>query len=69
MVEYKPQFKAARAIAALTQAEAAELIGVTAQTLSSWENGVSIPSVTQAITMSHIYNVPLEQLCGIRSLV
>lgn len=69
MTEFKPQFKAARAIADLTQAEAAERIGVSAQTLSSWENGASIPLVTQAVKMSDVYNIPLDQLCGIRSFV
>ncbi len=63
------QFKAARAIKGLRQEEAAKLIGVSASTLSSWENGETEPLTSQFIRMSIVYGVPMEQLCGTKSFV
>ena len=68
-MEIRPQFKAARVIAGLTQKEACDRIGVAQSTLSGWENGVCSPPLSVAVRMSAIYNVPLDQLAGIKPLV
>lgn len=68
-MNFKPQFRAARVIAGFTQKDAAERIGIAQSTLSGWENGFSSPPLSQAVKMSAIYNVPLEQLAGLKPFV
>ncbi|MCH5385349.1 XRE family transcriptional regulator [Limosilactobacillus reuteri] len=43
--------------AGLTQSELAQKIGVTIQTISRWENGMSIPSPKRIKQMADLFNV------------
>ena len=46
----------------LTQAELAELCGVTRKTVNTVENGVFVPSALLAIKMARALNLPVEGL-------
>ena len=54
--------KAARVNVGLTQDEAAEKIGKTKQTIVNWENGVTEIKYRDLITLSEIYEMPLEYI-------
>lgn len=53
---------AARTNAGLTQREVAKLLGVTQQTIFNWEQGKQEPKVKQAIELSKLYNLPLDNI-------
>lgn len=53
---------AARVNAQLTQREAAKKIGVSETTIVNWEAGRSEPTVTQARTLSELYQMPLDNI-------
>lgn len=46
----------------LTQEQAAEVLGVSRQTISNWENNKSYPDIISVIKMSDIYSVSLDHL-------
>jgi transcriptional regulator with XRE-family HTH domain len=46
----------------LTQAQAAESLMVSRQTISSWENGKSLPDILSVIRMSDLYQMSLDEL-------
>lgn len=46
----------------LTQAQAAESLMVSRQTISSWENGKSLPDILSIIRMSNLYQMSLDEL-------
>ena len=54
--------KAARVNAGYTQEEAARLIGVTSDTLSNWERGLSYPNVIHLRSILEKYNVRYDDL-------
>ncbi len=56
------KIKTARVEAGLTQEKAAEILGVSRQTVSNWENEKSYPDIVSVIKMSDIYNVSLDKL-------
>ena len=56
------KIKTARVEANLTQEKAAEILGVSRQTVSNWENEKSYPDIVSVIKMSDIYNVSLDKL-------
>lgn len=51
----------------LTQAELAELVGVTRKTVNTVENSVFTPSALLAIKLARALNVPVEELFGIEN--
>ena len=51
-------------IHALSQNTAAQLLGVSAATMSSWMNGKSTPSLGKAISISELFGLPTERLMG-----
>ena len=53
----KITLKAARINAGLTQKDASKVIGVSPQTLSSWEKGTTYPSVIDMENMRKVYNI------------
>lgn len=53
---------AARVNAKLTQAEAAEKLGVSRVSLNKWENGKTIPRIDIVRKMSELYNIPIDCL-------
>ena len=46
----------------LTQDELAELLFVTRQALSKWENGMSVPSADTLLALCKIFNVSFEEI-------
>ncbi len=52
----------ARNAAKLTQESAAELLGVSRQTISNWETGKTYPDIVSVIRMSGLYSVSLDCL-------
>lgn len=51
-----------RAIKNITQAELAELISVSRQTINTIESGKYVPSTVLALKMAKVFQVPLEQI-------
>ena len=56
------KIKAARIEKKLTQEQVAELLGVSRQTISNWENGKSYPDIISVIALSDLYSVSLDEL-------
>ena len=56
------KIKAARIEKKLTQEQVAELLGVSRQTISNWENEKSYPDIISVIKMSEYYDVSLDYL-------
>lgn len=54
--------KSARVNKYLTQAEAAKLLGISADTLSNYERGKSFPDVPVIKRMEDLYGVPYSEL-------
>lgn len=46
----------------LTQDQVAESLGITRQTMSSWENGRSYPDIERVIRLSELYALSLDEL-------
>lgn len=61
-MEIATKIKNARNTKQLTQEAAADSIGVSRQTLSSWENGRSLPDIVSVLVMSDLYGVSLDEL-------
>ena len=53
---------AARVNAKLTQDEVAKSMRVGKQTIVSWENGKTEPSISQSRQLSELYKMPLENI-------
>ena len=58
----KNNLKVQRAIANITQAELAEKIGVSRQTINTIESAKYVPSTVLALKMAAVFGVPVEQL-------
>lgn len=56
------KIKKARTDAKLTQERAAEVLGVSRQTVSNWENGRFYPDIASVLKMSDLYGVSLDYL-------
>lgn len=54
--------KAARVNKSLTQAEAAKLLGISADSLWNYENGRSFPNVKVIKKMEEVYEIPYNKL-------
>lgn len=61
-MEIGSKLKNARHEKGLTQEHAAELLGVSRQTISNWENNKSYPDIISVIKMSGFYSVSLDHL-------
>lgn len=59
------RLKQIRNMKQLTQREAAELVGVTAASLSAYENGTQAPSIDVAMRAATAFDVTLDWICGI----
>ena len=64
MREAKAKFtlKTARELSGLKQSEAAEIIGVSTDTLGNYERGKSYPDIPVLRKIERAYGVPYEQL-------
>ncbi|WP_394999248.1 helix-turn-helix transcriptional regulator [Sphingomonas sp.] len=56
-----------RAERELTQAQLAELVGVSRKTVNTVENGVFVPSTTLALKLARALAVPVEKLFWLSS--
>ena len=61
-MEIGKKLKNARIEAGLTQEKAAEIIDVSRQTISNWENEKSYPDIISVIALSDLYSVSLDEL-------
>lgn len=61
-MEIGSKLKKARNENGITQEHAAELLGVSRQTISNWENNKSYPDIISVIKMSDLYAVSLDHL-------
>lgn len=52
----------------VTQQELADNIGVTFQTISKWETGVSMPDITALAALAEYFKVSTDELLGLRPL-
>ena len=48
----------------MSQEELSNKIGVTRQTISNWETGISAPDIKQAKDLAKVFNVTLDELVG-----
>ena len=58
----KNSVKVERAIKNLTQAQLAELIGVSRQTINTIESGRYVPSTVLALKISKVFDKPVNEL-------
>jgi len=56
--------KTLRKLKDLTQEEAAELVGVSAQSVSKWERGETYPDITLLPVLANLYKVSVDALIG-----
>ena len=56
------KIKNARLEKKLTQEQVAELLGVSRQTISNWENAKSYPDIISVIALSDLYSISLDDL-------
>lgn len=49
----------------ITQERLAEYLGVTYQTVSKWENGTSLPSISLLPSIANIFNISIDELYDI----
>ena len=56
------RIKSARENAGYSQSEVAELLGITRQAISKWENGWGYPDIDNLIRLSDIYKITLDDL-------
>ena len=61
-MEIGSKLKNARNEKGITQEQAAELLGVSRQTISNWENNKSYPDIISVLKMSYSYSVSLDHL-------
>ena len=61
-MEIGNKLKKARNEKGITQEKAADLLGVSRQTVSNWENNRSYPDIVSVIKMSDLYSVSLDNL-------
>ena len=61
-MEIGNKLKKARNEKGITQEKAADLLGVSRQTVSNWENNRSYPDIVSVIKMSDLYSVSLDHL-------
>ena len=61
------KLKERRAELGLTQAELAELVGVTRKTVNTIENQVFVPSTILALKLARALDMPIEELFSISS--
>jgi putative transcriptional regulator len=58
----KNNLRVQRAIKNITQAELADFIQVSRQTINTIESGKYVPSTVLALKMAKVFNVPVEEI-------
>ena len=64
----KITLKALRVNKGLTIAQASKMIGVSAPTLSSWENGKTYPDVNQLPIIEEVYGAKYDSIKFLRNI-
>ena len=64
MLRFRDNFVRLLGLHALSQNFAAELIGVSGATLSSWMNGKSSPSLAKAVAVAELFQISANRLTG-----
>ncbi len=49
-----------------TQERLGELLMVSCQAVSKWENGIAMPDVQMLYTLAQLFHITLDELCGIK---
>ena len=49
----------------MTQEELAEILGVTFQAVSKWENDTGMPDISQVVPLAHVFGVSTDMLFGV----
>lgn len=62
MENIKIKWSAARVNCGLNQKEVAKILKISPQTLVSWENYKTSPTVIQAQQLSELYKIPLDNI-------
>ncbi|MFT9398491.1 LexA family transcriptional regulator [Acetobacter sp.] len=62
--DWPTRLKRLRNATRLSQAKVAKQLGIAAPSIAQWESGRSKPSLDRLPTLSEIYGVSLETLCG-----
>lgn len=68
MSEFSDKITNARKKCGLSQEKAAELLSVSRQAVTKWENGKSYPSTENLLAISKLYDIPLEELCPVPTI-
>lgn len=61
-MELQEKLKQHRKNTGLTQAEIAQKLKVSRQTISNWETGKSLPDIYSLVTLSEVYDLSLDEL-------
>jgi len=64
VLRFRDNFVRLLGLHALSQNFAAELIGVSGATLSSWMNGKSSPSLAKAVAVAELFQISANRLTG-----
>lgn len=54
--------KAARVNKNLTQKQAAEMLGVTAEVIGNWERGITFPKIPMIKKIEQLYGLPYSEI-------
>lgn len=49
----------------LSQSELSKKLGITRSSINAWEMGISTPSTTYLVELSHIFHVSIDYLLGL----
>lgn len=52
----------------ITQGELAEAVGTSFQTISKWENGITMPDITVLPVLASYFDVSVDELLGLKPL-
>ena len=63
-MELKDKLKILRTARNLTQEEMAEYLGISSQTVSKWERGLSAPDIMLLPELASIFNITIDELFG-----
>ena len=61
-MDFCERLKKARENAGLSQQEVADSLGITRQSISKWERGISYPDINNLILLKDLYNTSFDDL-------
>ena len=63
-MDFAQQLTQAREVAGLSKAELARRVGVPRQHVTKWESGVNLPSLENALALSRVLSLSVNELFG-----